>query len=262
MGDHLTIETPEQISLDLPLAGIGSRFLAVALDTVIQVGIAAVILIVWLGLSALVSGGQTAGTRSLWVTVLLVVGVFLLEYGYFAFFEAVWHGQTPGKRYTHLRVVRINGRPIGTYESVTRNLIRIVDSFPGFYVIGILSALLSSQSRRLGDHVAGTVVIRELPVERPLEPSSQASAATAAGDRSCGGMSAYAASLSEDEFQLIEAFLLRRSQLAGEIRLNIASQIATRIGTRLGIPSEEQRRPEHLLERLAEGYRAGVQFRL
>jgi uncharacterized RDD family membrane protein YckC len=260
MGDHLSIETPEQISLDLPLAGIGSRFLAVALDTLIQIGVAVAVLMVWLALSALLAGSRS-GPNSVWATVLVVVSAFLLEYGYFAFFETIWHGQTPGKRYTHLRVVKSNGQPIGAYESVARNLIRIVDSFPGIYVVGILSALLSSQSKRLGDFVAGTVVIRELPAERPAEGFSQARTAETAGEKSAPALSAYAASLSDEEFQLIEAFLMRRTQLASGVRESIARQIASRIGARLGIPDEDRRQPEDFLEKLAMGYRARVRFR-
>ncbi len=262
MGDHLTIETPEQISLDLPLAGIGSRFLAVGLDTLLQIGSGLVILVVWLALSALAGGGRTFSQGSVWPTVLIVMGVFLLQYGYFAFFEAIWHGQTPGKRYTHLRVVKISGQAIGTYESVARNLVRIVDSFPGFYVIGILSALLSSQSRRLGDYVAGTVVIRELPVERPLETPGQPRAAGASpGGRPGAPAGAYAASLSDEEFQLIDAFLMRRAQLTGEVRRKLAGQIVGRIASRLGIPADDRRNEEGLLEKLADAYRATVQFR-
>ena len=257
MADHLTIETPEQISLDLPLAGIGSRFLAVALDTLIQIGVAVVTVILWLAISALVTGVRTGGARTMWATALVVVSAFLLHYGYFGFFEAIWHGQTPGKRYTHLRVVKTNGQPIGVYESVTRNLIRIVDSFPEVYVIGILSALLSSQSKRLGDYVAGTVVIRELPVEPPPQTGA---AARPVGDKSGHDVNRYVAGLTDEEFQLIEAFLQRRNQLGGDVRRNIANQISTRIATRLRIPGEDRRRPEDLLEKLAAGYRARVRF--
>jgi uncharacterized RDD family membrane protein YckC len=255
LADHLTIETPEQISLDLPLAGIGSRFLAVALDTLIQIIVALSLFLAWLGISALGGAHLSGGSGAVWAKVLLVVAVFLLEYGYFGFFEAIWHGQTPGKRYTHLRVVKSNGQPIGVYESVTRNLIRLVDSFPGIYVIGILSALISSQSKRLGDFVAGTVVIREMPVERP----SQASGARATDGLGNAG-SAYAAWVSDEEFQWIEAFLLRRNQLSADVRSKIATQIADRIAGRLAISGEDRRRPEDLLEKLADGYRSRTRF--
>lgn len=261
MGDHLSIETPEQISLDLPLAGIGSRFLAVALDTLVQIIVALTVFLAWLVVSLLLGSYTSTNSQTMWATVLIVVSVFLLQYGYFALFEAIWRGQTPGKRYTHLRVVKSNGQPIGAYESVARNLIRIVDSFPGIYVVGILSALLSSQSKRLGDYVAGTVVIREPPVERPGEGSSQTRTSESPGEKSASVLSPYAAGLSDEEFQLIEAFLMRRTQLAPDVRDNLARQIASRISTRLEIPTEDQRRPEDLLENLASGYRAQVRFR-
>lgn len=263
MAEHLTIETPEQISLDLPLAGIGSRFLALAFDTLVQIIAALSVFLLWVGVAAVRGSAAHSSARSVWTTALLIMCVFLLEYGYFGIFEAVWHGQTPGKRYTHLRVVKNNGQPISSYDSVARNLMRIVDSFPGIYVIGILSSLLSSQSKRLGDYVAGTVVVRELPVERPADslPGAPQSSGPAAGqERPSVVAGVYVHDLSDQEFQWIEAFLTRRDQLSPDVRDAMATEITRRIATRLGISSEEQRRPEALLERLAAAYRARPRF--
>ncbi len=252
--DKLTIETPEQIPLEFPLAGIGSRFLALAIDTLIQFVVAMSLTVISLlvGLATAIVGRQ--GSSGLWVVAVLVLVAFATQFGYFALFEAFWNGQTPGKRRVKLRVIKDSGQPITTYDAVARNLLRIVDGLPGFYGLGIVSVLLSSKNKRLGDYVAGTVVVHE----RPLEDRGQVSVQYAAA----GTPSGYDASrLSAEEFQLIEAYLLRRSQLAPDVRLRLTRQIIDRISPNLQISSDDQRRPEPLLEKLAAEYRNLARFR-
>src|SRR5512146_2669804 len=115
--DKHTIETPEQMSLHLTVAGIGSRFLALAVDTLIQVGAGIVVLVV-LGLLGV--AGVFAGMRQspLWVLAALVFAAFLLMFGYFAAFEIAWNGQTPGKRIVGIRVVKDSGRPLTPAETI------------------------------------------------------------------------------------------------------------------------------------------------
>ena len=128
--DELHIDTPEQIALELPLAGIGSRLLAMTLDTLLQG-----VLYAALGLIAFVPGHQRghplAGVvrsplRHVRAGRACVRGL-LPVLGYFAYFETAWHGQTPGKRYTHIRVIKETGRPINAFEAVGRNLMRAID---------------------------------------------------------------------------------------------------------------------------------------
>src|SRR5438132_13763249 len=103
-----------------------------------------------------------------WVIALLIVIVFLLMSGYFAFFEWVWHGQTPGKRWLKLRVIREDGRPISFFEAMVRNLLRVVDFIvPPFYSIGLISVFATERDQRVGDLVAGTVVVGEREGEAP-----------------------------------------------------------------------------------------------
>ena len=248
--DHLIVETPEQIPLEFPLAGIGSRFLALALDTFFQV-----IAGVTLAFIAIVIASSGSGVlpKKAWLWAILILLAFLLQFGYFAFFEAVWNGQTPGKRLARLRVIHESGRPITAYEAVARNLLRIVDSLPGLYGVGIISALLSNKSKRLGDYVAGTVVVHEKPAV--LETGVKWDAAPATG------ISRYdVARLTTAEFQLIEAFLLRRSQLAPETRVETARHIVQRIAGRLELTQEDARKTEPLLEALARSFRARARF--
>ena len=249
--DNLVIETPEQIPLEFPLAGIGSRFLALALDTFFQIAAGAV-----LGGMAFALGLRGSGMRvqGAWTAALIVLLLFVLQSGYFAIFEAVWNGQTPGKRLTHLRVIQDSGRPITVFEAVARNFLRLVDSVPGLYGVAIISALLSSRSKRLGDFVAGTVVVHEKAplLDAPLRWDSAASSVSARYDVS---------HLTPEEFQLIEAFLLRRKELAEAIRRDAAGSIVRRLSARLHLGPEDEQEPEPLLEALVVAYRARARYR-
>jgi uncharacterized RDD family membrane protein YckC len=248
--DQLAIDTPEQIPLEFPLAGIGSRFLALAIDTLIQAA-------GWLILAALASYTHAhtpkMPIRGAWALAIIVIVGFLIQFGYFAFFEAIWNGQTPGKRLTHLRVIRDSGGPISVYEAVARNLLRIVDSVPVLYGVAIVSALLSSKNKRLGDYVAGTVVVHERPAALESAVQWDLSAST--------GNSRYDVSrITPEEFQLIEAFLLRRNQLAADVRRATGLKIVERLSARLEFSPEDASNPEPLLESLATAYRTRVRF--
>ena len=250
LPDKLTIETPEQIPLEFPLAGIGSRFLAIAVDTLIQTAVALVLLLIALFIFAGLD--LFSSPAGVWFVALGVLVAFLLQSGYFVFFEALWNGQTPGKRQMHLRVIKDSGRPITVYDAFARNLLRIVDSLPGLYAVGIISMLVSSQNKRLGDYVAGTVVVHE----RPLEKQVEVKWTTPGRDFSFDTLQ-----ISPQEFQLIEAFLLRRSQLAPDVRVHMAREIVSRLAPKLPIHAEESVRPEPLLEALATEYRNRARFR-
>jgi uncharacterized RDD family membrane protein YckC len=249
--DKLTIETPEQTPLEFPLAGIGSRFLAVALDTLIQsAAITVLVLLVLLVGVALSFRWREVGN---WTLALGILAFFVIYYGYFAIFEAVWNGQTPGKRYTRLRVIQDSGRPISVYQSVARNLIRFVDQLPAVYAIGIVAAMFNRQSKRLGDFVAGTVVVHEKPLQ---EVELQLPAAgPPVVPRFQGGR------LSAEDLQLIESFLERRARLSTDLRAQMGQQIAERFAQRLAIPLEERPPAEAFLEALAREKRAAAGFR-
>jgi uncharacterized RDD family membrane protein YckC len=249
-GGQLTIETPEQTSLEFALAGTGSRFLALALDTLIQIAIAAiVILVAVLVFRALPGSVSTAGV---WIGALVVAVFFLIYYGYFIFFEAVWNGQTLGKRAVHIRVIKDDGRTIQTIDSVGRNLLRIVDQLPVLYAIGIASVLLSRKSQRLGDLVAGTIVVHERALA-DIKPIWQ-SAPVAEGMR-------YGSErLTPEELTLVETFLNRRDALEASVRYNTAEQIVTRIRPKLLIPAGSAIGNESLLEAVASERRSSARY--
>lgn len=257
--DKLTIETPEQTPLEFPLAGIGSRFLALALDSLIQW--AGIVLLVTVAGTLVPASMRVSRGAPMWLLAALGLAFFCVYFGYFAFFEAIWYGQTPGKRYLRLRVIQDSGRPITPYQAIARNLLRIVDQLPGFYAVGIVSALISRQNRRLGDYVAGTVVVHEKLIEE-IAPAWGAADKTSAPARSFG-----TAQLSTEEMQLVETFLQRRGYLSSEVRGQMARQIAERLALKLSIPSEALRPPalpggdEAFLEALARERRALAGYR-
>ncbi|HEX9760724.1 MAG TPA: RDD family protein [Candidatus Acidoferrales bacterium] len=250
--DKLTIETPEQTALEYQLAGVGSRFLALALDTLIQfvAGLAVYVtaLLVVLGTIEWFSSlGQ-------WAIAAITIVSFVLYYGYYAVFEAMWNGQTPGKRFAGIRVIKDSGRPITPVEAIGRNLLRIVDQLPGIYAVGILTALINSRNKRLGDLVAGTVVVHEAKFTE-VRPAWVAASAPAGAPRRYG-----AEKLSAEEFQLIETFLHRRDTLEQGVRYQSAVRIAERIARTLGASRDEIMRPEEFLQAVADERRSVARF--
>jgi uncharacterized RDD family membrane protein YckC len=253
-GEKLIIETPEQTSIEFPLAGIGSRFLAVLIDSLIQIGvlIALGLIFVGLGFSFGVGGFGQSSTTAVWITAILIFVYFLLIYGYFMLFESIWNGQTPGKRLTHIRVIKDSGQPITAIDAVGRNLLRLVDQLPFAYGIGVLCAWISPQSKRLGEYVAGTVVVHEKPFESVApqwDAPTQASAHHYGANR-----------LTPEEFALVETFLSRRSALEAGVRYDTAASIVRRIESKLTLPPE---RPsaEKLLEELSYERRSAAGYR-
>lgn len=175
--ETLIIETPEHVELQFALASLGNRFLACAIDHAIQMAAIIITLIVATSVSTEIDRFTTTTidkmtSGSLWTIAAMILAIFIIFFGYFAIFEAVWSGQTPGKRWLRLRVIKEDGRPINAFESFARNLLRGADFMPlivllPLYSIGILFVFASSRGKRLGDFVAGTVVIKERAAEAP-----------------------------------------------------------------------------------------------
>jgi uncharacterized RDD family membrane protein YckC len=250
--DKLTIETPEQTVLEFEVAGIGSRFLALAYDSLIQIllGICLLVIMVVVGVAL-----PNSAKSGIWFMALVLLAYFVLYFGYFAIFEIIWNGQTPGKKKEGLRVIKDSGRPITPAESVGRNLMRIVDQLPAFYAVGIGSVLLSRQNKRLGDFVAGTIVVHEKslleakPVWQSAEVGQVPATTTYGSER-----------LTPEEVSLIEAFLNRRSSLPPDVRFNMADQIARQIRPKLSLPPGELLYAEKLLEAIAHERRSSAGY--
>ena len=229
------------------MAGVGSRFLALAIDTLIQIAVAlaAILTFAVLAATGIVSG---IGRSSVWAIAAVSFIFFLLFFGYFALFEIFWNGQTPGKRMIGIRVVSESGRPLTIAEAIGRNLLRIVDQLPGFYGIGIIVALLNSRNRRLGDLLAGSIVVRESALAS-IRPDWQAAPASSAPSLGAGA-------LSQEQLGLIEAFLYRRADLAPDVRSRMAAHILDQLKPHLPFMPDAGVSPESTLESLASERRS------
>lgn len=160
------LETPEAIDLSISPAGPVARGLALAIDSAIRFGALA---LVGLSLSSL---GEFGGG-------IFLVFFFLTEWFYPVLFEVLFQGQTPGKLSLGLRVVNSDGTPIGWSASIIRNLLRVADLLPFFYVAGIVSILSSDKMQRLGDLAAGTLVVNVRRAKLALVLPQQAGATAA-----------------------------------------------------------------------------------
>jgi uncharacterized RDD family membrane protein YckC len=250
--DQLKIDTPEQIALELSLAGIGSRFLAIAIDTLIQAALYFITALVFVIAIPLGFSVFTFLPRLIGPAMAIFIG-FAIYWGYFAIFEILWKGQTPGKRFTGIRVIKESGRPINAFEAIGRNLMRAVDGLPGIYGVGLVCMMCNQQSRRLGDFVAGTVVVHEKPTDE-VRPSWN----TATESSSTTPRPAHATA---DELVLIETYLSRRFELDPEVRLRTAIQIADRIKAKTGLESQPRQHVDDFLEEAARKIRDSAGFR-
>ena len=254
--DKLTIDTPEQVHLEFTLANIGSRFMAVLLDTLIQVALYIGLLIIL----AIVASVNVWSPRnySLWILAIYLLVNFCIYVGYYATFEVFWKGQTPGKRWAGIRVIKDSGRPINGMEAITRNALRLVDQFPGIYAIGIVTMLLNSKNKRLGDFVAGTLVVHEKKVAE-----AESELFFNASDVKMEGVALYqAGKLGIQEIELIETFLSRRLDIPPEVRRQNGVRIAEMIGAKLGIdPAARPPDNENFLELVVREFRNSARFR-
>ena len=215
----LTVETPENIELRLPLAGFGPRFLALVLDSIIQTIAAIVLMVVAFAVAAgtsLVSPGASA----LFIVVAILLCMLVATIGYYIVFESIWNGQTPGKRVTGIRVVKRGGLPLSTQDVVVRNLVRIVDYLPTHYLVGLVSFFTSSNQQRLGDLVADTAVIREFSSRQPYHWVGYAAYSPGQGERALLPQFNY----------VIGQYLVRREKLALDVQLRLTERIILALG--------------------------------
>jgi len=244
MPDHpwlareLLITTPESVDFTYDLAGPGHRFLAWLAD-------ASIITIATLGLLVsypILSLG--------WGPMVRLTALFTLWYGYFLFFEAIWHGQTPGKRITGIRVIDARGFRVTFGQSTVRNLFRIFDALPFFYLIGGVAILLNRKGLRLGDLAAGTVVVRIplIPTPERLLPAGQR-AESLLGDFVLGER--VRRLLRSQEKDLLASLAVRRDRLEERARVQVFAAAAAWFEERLEISRPPTMSPETYILNLA-----------
>jgi uncharacterized membrane protein SpoIIM required for sporulation/uncharacterized RDD family membrane protein YckC len=227
---HLEVETPEHVVLDLEIAGVGSRALAAIIDMIVLIGSLLGVITV---LAILGGYGLTVGRLG---GAILLLGGFVVWTGYFIFFEGLRQGQTPGKRAVGIRVVMDTGYAVTLSAAAVRNLLRTADFLPPPYLIGALLVALHPRAKRLGDMVAGTVVARDRPAETAVtRPRAQPAVPADTLPE-----------LTDAEFQLLGQFVAREAQLTPGARNRLAAAIAARLAQHRpppGLPAAD-----HLLD--------------
>jgi uncharacterized membrane protein SpoIIM required for sporulation/uncharacterized RDD family membrane protein YckC len=225
------IDTPEQVRLGFELAGIGSRFAAALLDAVILL---AVVLAFSAAAASLSAVAASELVEALGTTVTILV-LFALQWGYFFLCEAFFGGRTIGKRAVGIRVIGAEGTPITREAAALRNLLRVVDIQPaGTSLIGLGLVALHPRAQRLGDIVAGTVVVRDrggdaMPEER-------------AGEAAAG-----LPLLDSKRFEVLEGYIARRDSLDAAVRASVRSSVVRAMGAALSPTTEN---PEDALQQL------------
>ncbi|MCS7080792.1 MAG: RDD family protein [Chloracidobacterium sp.] len=262
LDNQLVVETPERVELRFALANVGSRFLAALIDHCLQLFAMFLLLLVVAQIGEWLRDFEPTLSHSaeLWLLALALLLAFVIYSGYFTAFEAWWNGQTPGKRRMRLRVIRIDGRPIGFFEALVRNILRSIDFLPSGYALGVMSIMLHRESRRLGDLVAGTVVVKE---RIGATPSLDRVLATHTAEVQLGQQEAVVdparlRALTPEDVAAVERFLLRRTALPENARPRMAARIANAVSQRLGVPHPSH--PEAFLEAVNRQYRAQAKY--
>jgi uncharacterized RDD family membrane protein YckC len=235
LNDVIKIDTPENVTFDYDVAGIGSRFLAALVDT----GIILLLQIVVFAVFFLLLSTEYALIENAMSWALAAIGLisFILLWGYYVFFEFLWNGQSPGKRLIGLRVIRVDGTPISESESIIRNLVRLIDFMPMAYGVGVVTMFINSNSRRVGDLAAGTVVVHDRAMKGLHELSSvNPGTLSTLGSENELPEGFPIEKLTQHELQVIEELFIRWSELSN--RRVLAHHVLSSIIKRLDIPAE------------------------
>lgn len=223
---RVDVETPEQVVLSYALAGVGARAAAAIVDFIaIAALIAGFFFLIGLVAKMAPQGNQpTPDEAGGWAVAIVILFVFALQWGYYVLFEALWDGQTPGKRLLHIRVVQDGGYSVSFGASAVRNIARIIDMQPvATYGVGVVSASLTKSGKRLGDMMAGTFVVQERIEQSPV----------IAIDAQASDTVPVMSSLSTAEYDLLERFLSRAATLAPLRLATLADQLSVKLATHM-----------------------------
>jgi uncharacterized RDD family membrane protein YckC len=222
--NRVTLQTPESVELEFTLAGIGNRALALLIDYIV-LGLTLILFWIAWGIFAVSIQDLFANQRNLglWLFAIALLINFFIYVGYFVFFEVFWQGQTPGKRYTKIRVIRDDGRRIGIQQATLRSLLR---PFDDILFIGAFLIMLGRREKRLGDLVAGTLVIQEEYLVAPTNfPISERSQQLAKQLPEMTNLS----QLLPDDFATIREYLQRRGAMAPKAKSDLSLQLARQV---------------------------------
>jgi uncharacterized RDD family membrane protein YckC len=238
------IVTPEAVVLEFETAGVASRGIGFILDLLLQ-GVVLLIILVGLGITL----GNASGGETVFIIAVLLLG-FVVLFGYPAVMETFWNGRTLGHAVMGLRVVTREGAPTRFRHAAIRSVFRVVEGIILFGAPAVLSMTFSPRDQRVGDLVAGTIVLRErsatrvpVPVSFPTPP----------------GYEAYVASLdvsavTPDQYAVVRSFLLRVGELSPVARAELAVHLANPLARRMNHSPPGYLPPELFLVCTAAAY--------
>ncbi len=267
MSREILVATPENIEIEYELAGVGSRLLANLIDSLLQIAACIAVALLFVLLGALLGLSNAAWSRAILdffenvLTGLAILMFFVVYWGYFIWFEIAWNGQTPGKRQLGLRVIRDGGYPTSAYATITRNLLRVIDVMPLITPLVVLAGLsdhtsgiaalagvsimqtlcfmlVSARYQRLGDFVAGTMVVKQraprVPTLEALAPPPRVLPEHLA-PFALADIGRHVYEMTVPEYRAVRHAIDRRWQLPPLVQQYAAMRLAVPLMERLGI---------------------------
>ena len=252
--NRITFQTPESVELEFTLAGIGNRALALLIDyTVLGVTLLLFVLTWSVFSTQLLNFVEYFFTNlpslDIWLLAIFFIIAFAIYIGYFVFFETLWFGETPGKRFAKIRVVRDDGRLIGLQQATLRALLRPFDET---LFIGAFLIMLGSREKRLGDLAAGTIVIQA------QTPTASAKLTISEQAKRLHEQLIEIADFSQlmpDDFAVIREYLQRRAAMSLKARASLSLKLAEQVKAIIHLEKlPEAVTPDVFLEAIYLGY--------
>jgi len=222
--NQVKLSTPESVELEFTLAGIGNRAYALIIDYLIWGVILLVVFFTWAVLSTQIPediSGLISVRIAPWIFAVTLLVVFFIYVGYFVVFETLWQGQTPGKRFVKIRVIQDSGKPIGIQQATLRALLRPIDDTLS---LGALFIIFNAKEKRIGDFVAGTIVVQEERRSHKFVVSDQAQAVANQLLED-----ANIAALLPDDFGVIREYLYRRKEMELSAKLELSRKLGRQL---------------------------------
>lgn len=246
---EVIVRTPENIELRYELCGAGSRAAAYLIDVLLMVCVGQ-LLVSFIAYFIMILVQTFSLASESWAAAAAGLLAFALYNGYFVFFEWLLNGQTPGKRLLHVRVIKEGGYALRFVDTLLRNLLRTIDFIPAFYGVGLVSLLLTRHCQRLGDLVAGTLVVRQQPMEKQFLLTEW----TAPSETESSLPAAQLTAVPADLVSLVHQFLGRRAELAPRFRQEFAAEFVDLIRHTSGLePQSAQSNENFLVAVLTQG---------
>lgn len=220
---QIEITTPEHVSLQFRVAGLGSRATAQIIDWLIIVLLNLIISLSLITIPKKIFGMDEVSNL---VIALIIIISFLLYWGYFTLFEFYSSGRTPGKMLVGLRVIQDNGQTITFLSSIIRNLLRIVDFLPSLYLLGIAMIFFHSKHKRIGDLTAGTIVVYERKGKRGKKAIERDIKRRNITSESIYIDQSAIKNYSIREWQLLNKYVEKLPSLVGKTRFEVTTNIA------------------------------------